>query len=144
MFIIMKLIVESTLIIINDTRSKIFGNAIFERKGVTLRGLIFKCLLQFTTIKDVFLKNFFNLFPTCKDIELRYEKTRTKVFFSTVISVVYVIQKFFEILIYNTSSVAFFKGNLSISGSIYKRVCKQYQICKLIRCVWIPLKFGLR
>ena len=53
-FTIMELIAESTPKRINNIRNKVFGNLIFEMKVVTSSGLIFKCFLQFTTIKDVF------------------------------------------------------------------------------------------
>ena len=70
------LIAESTLKLINKTRSKTFENAIFEMKVVTYSGLNFKPL-QFTTVVDVF----FNLVLVCKDIKPRYGRTRTKDFF---------------------------------------------------------------
>ena len=41
-FIIIGLIAESTLKLINGTRSKIFANPIFAMKAVSLAGLIFK------------------------------------------------------------------------------------------------------
>ena len=77
-FTIMKLIGESTLTLISDTRSKIFGNVIFEKKGITLSGHIFKYRLQFTTTD---LQHFLNLVRICKDIEPRYERTRKRDFF---------------------------------------------------------------
>ena len=53
-FTIIGLIAESTLKFINDTRSKIYGNPIFEMEVVTLSGLILKHCLPFTKIKNVF------------------------------------------------------------------------------------------
>ena len=54
LFTIIGVIADSTLKFINDTRSKIFGNLIFEMKVITKSGLIFKHYLQLTTIKDAF------------------------------------------------------------------------------------------
>ena len=54
LFTIIGVIADSTLKFINDTRSKIFGNLIFEMKVITKSGLIFKDYLQLTTIKDAF------------------------------------------------------------------------------------------
>ena len=48
-------ITESTVkLIIKGTRSKIFGNAIFEKKDFTLPGLTLIYYSKFTTIKDDF------------------------------------------------------------------------------------------
>ena len=47
-------IAKSTLKLIIDTKSKIFGNTIFEMTGSTFSGLIFKSYLQSTIIKDAF------------------------------------------------------------------------------------------
>ena len=77
-FTIIALITESTLKRINDIGSKIFGNPTIEMKVVTKSGLIFKHYLQFTTIKNVF-KDFLMF-----SIETRYERPRTRDFFSTV------------------------------------------------------------
>ena len=51
-FTIIGLIAESTQKFISNTRSKIFGNLIFEMKVVTYSGLTVKHYFQFTTIKD--------------------------------------------------------------------------------------------
>ena len=82
-FTVIVLTAESILKFINDTRSKIIRNPIFEMKVVTESGLIFEHYLQFTTIKDVF-NDFFNLVLVCKDTEPRLGRTRTRSFFSTV------------------------------------------------------------
>ena len=54
LFTIIGVIADSTMKFINDTRSKIFGNLIFEMKVITKSGLIFKHYLQLTTIKGAF------------------------------------------------------------------------------------------
>ena len=62
---------------INDTRSKIFGNSIFEMKVCYLIWSYFKRCLQFKKIKDVLLTVSLMVF-------YRYGRTRTRGFFSTV------------------------------------------------------------
>ena len=52
-FTIEGLIAEPTLKFINNTRSKIFRNLIFEMKGVAWSSLNLKNYLQFTTIKNL-------------------------------------------------------------------------------------------
>ena len=66
-FTIIVPIADSTLKFIKDTKSNIFGNPIFDRKVVTLSGLIIK-LFTIITIKNYF-NDFFNLVLVCKDIE---------------------------------------------------------------------------
>ena len=69
-FIIIELIIYYSLKLINDTRNKILGNAIFEMN---------EYYFQFTTIKNVF-NTFINKFLVFKDIKPRYGRTRTRVF----------------------------------------------------------------
>ena len=83
LFNIIELIAESKLKLMNDNKSKIFGDPIFETEVVTESGLISKHYLQFTIIKD-FFNDFFKFLPICKDSEPRYGSTRTKGFLSTV------------------------------------------------------------
>ena len=46
------LFLQNTCRLPNHTKSKIFGDAVFEMKSVDLAGLIFKYYLEFTIIKD--------------------------------------------------------------------------------------------
>ena len=71
-FPIRRRIAESTLKLINDTRSKIFGNEIFERRYLTTYNL---------QRLHIFLNGISNLVLVCKDIEPR---SKTRSFFSNV------------------------------------------------------------
>ena len=53
-FLAMGAITESTVKLIKGTRSKIFGNEIFEKKDFTLPGLIIIYYSKFTRIKGDF------------------------------------------------------------------------------------------
>ena len=46
--------------LINDTRTLIFGDGVFDLKGVTQSGVTFKCYCQFTELAMSF-NGFFNL-----------------------------------------------------------------------------------
>ena len=66
----------------SDTRTKIFGNLIFEMKFFAQSVLILKHYLYFATINDVFYKCL--LVTVCNDFEPRHGRTLIIRFFSTV------------------------------------------------------------
>ena len=127
-FTIIGLIAESTLKILNNTKSKIFRNLIFEMKVVSYSGLIFKHFMHFTINMNVF-NDLFILVLVCKDIEPRFGRTRG--FFSTVkivFNYVYVIHKFPELFVSIIFRVAIFKesfffekGNNLVSNLVHLR-----------------------
>ena len=82
-FTITVLIAKSTLKHINSTRSNIFGNSIFELKGVPNVVLFLDTTCSLQQLRT-FANDSFNLVLGCKIIEPRYVITRTKGFFSTV------------------------------------------------------------
>ena len=82
-FTMIRLIAESTMKLISDTRSNIFGNPIFEIKVVTQTGLFLNPICNLQQLRMLF-NNFFKLVLAFKDIEPRYGRTRTRDFFSIV------------------------------------------------------------
>ena len=73
-FTVISIITESTLKLINDTRSNIFGNAVWVYLNTT------SYLDQFM----MFFNDFFNLVPVAMNIiKSSYGKTRLRDFFST-------------------------------------------------------------
>ena len=80
---IIRLTAESTLKLIHYTRSKIFGNLILEMKVLPNLVLFLNTICNLQQLR-MFFNDFFNLVLVCKDIELRYGRTRTNGIFSTV------------------------------------------------------------
>ena len=78
-----RLTAESILKLINNTRTKIFGNLIFEMKVVPYYGLFLNTICILRKLRMCF-NDFFNLILLCKDIESRYGRTRARSFFSIV------------------------------------------------------------
>ena len=90
-FTIIGPIAESTLKLINDIRSKVFENPVFEMKVVTFS--LFLTSNSVCNLKQVkmFFSNFFNIFLVCKDIKQRYGRTKTRDVFLTVRVVSYIL-----------------------------------------------------
>ena len=68
-FTIIGLIAESTLKLTNDTRSKIFGNPIFEMKAVTQSGVFLNAICNLQQLLRIFYDDLFKLTLVCKDID---------------------------------------------------------------------------
>ena len=83
-FTIIGPIAESTLKLINDIRSKVFENPVFEMKVVTLS--LFLTSNSVCNLKQVrmFFSDFFNIFLVYKDIKPRYGRTKKRDVFLTV------------------------------------------------------------